>query len=272
MAFLRTTVLLATLTMLFIAVGFVIAGPAGMTVAFGMALFVNFIAYWFSDRIVLAMYRAKKSENRQLIATVEKLAKNAGIPAPEVYEVQARVPNAFATGRDPGHAALAVTSGLLEALNSSEVEGVLAHEMAHIKNRDVLVSTMAAVIAGAISYLAQLAWWGVFAGDERNNGTLVLLPLLILAPLAATLIHLAISRGREFGADYTGAYISGNPKALASALEKISGIANSHPVRGNAATAHMWIVNPFSAEGLIGLFSTHPPIEERIERLRSMKI
>lgn len=272
MSFLRTTILLATLTALFVAVGLVVGGAAGMTIAFIMALVINFVAYWFSDRIVLSMYRARKSEDKNLKSMVEKLAKKADIPVPDVYEIDTMVPNAFATGRNPKNSAIAVTKGLLKHLNHDEIEGVIAHEMAHIKNRDVLVSTMAAVLAGAISYLAQMAWWGMFSRDERNSSTLILLPLILLAPIAATLIHLAVSRGREFGADYTGAYISGKPKSLASALEKITEISHGNPAKGNAATAHLFIVNPFTADKLVGLFSTHPPIAERVERLKQMKI
>lgn len=272
MAFLRTTILLATLTAIFVAIGLLVGGAVGMTIAFGMALFMNFIAYWFSDKIVLSMYRAKKSNSKTLNSIAEKLSKKAGIPKPDVYEIETPIPNAFATGRGPGHAALAVTTGLEKSLDNDEIEGVLAHEIAHIKNRDVLVSTMAAVIAGAISYLAQLAWFGAFSRDERSSGTLILIPLIILAPIAATLIHLAISRGREFGADYTGAYISGKPKSLASALEKITKIAYEHPSKGNAATSHLWIVNPFTADSLVNLFSTHPPVAERVERLNKMKV
>lgn len=264
--------LLATLTALFVAVGLLVGGAAGMTIAFIMALLFNLVAYWFSDKIVLAMYRARKSENKSLVSMVEKLAKKAELPVPGVYEIDSKVPNAFATGRNPRNSAIAVTKGLMNHLNQDEIEGVIAHEMAHIKNRDVLVSTMAAVLAGAISYLAQMAWWGAFSRDERNSSTLILLPLILLAPIAATLIHLAVSRGREFEADYTGAYISGNPKSLASALEKLTEIAHGSPVKGNAATAHMFIVNPFTADKLVGMFSTHPPIAERVERLRKMKI
>jgi heat shock protein HtpX len=271
MAFLRTAILLSTLTAIFVAVGLVIGGFAGMTIAFIMALVINFISYWFSDKIVLSMYRATKSDDKTLNAMVEKLARKAGIPKPVVYEVSAAVPNAFATGRDPNHSAIAVTKGLTDNLSNDEIEGVLAHEMAHIKNRDILVSTMAAVIAGAISYLAQLAWWSMMS-DEDRRGNLILIPLIILAPIAAMLIHLAISRGREFGADDTGARITGKPRSLANALDKITNIAHENPVKGNAATSHMWIVNPFTADTLVGLFSTHPPVAERIEKLNRMKV
>ncbi len=231
MSFLRTTILLATLTAVFLAVGFLLAGIGGMTIALVMALALNFFSYWFSDKIVLAMYRAKPTSEKEINSIAESMAKKAGIPKPKIYLIDSKIPNAFATGRNPKHAALAVTTGLRERLNKDEVEAVLSHEMAHIKNRDVLVSTMAATIAGAISYLAQLAWWGVFSRDERGNSSIILIPLLLLAPIAAMMIHLAISRGREFGADYTGALISKKPLSLASALEKITNIVYESPSR-----------------------------------------
>jgi heat shock protein HtpX len=273
MAIFRTTILLATLTAMFLAIGYLIAGTGGMTIALVFALLINFISYWFSDKIVLSMYGARPYDSREINSMVEKLSNAAGIPKPDVYIVESKIANAFATGRGPGHAALAVTRGLAENLTRDEMEGVIAHEISHIKNRDVLVSTMAATIAGAISYIAQMAYWGALGSDSRERGgALVLIPLIILAPIAAMLVQLAISRGREYGADYTGAMISKKPKALASALEKISYIAKAHPVRGNNATSHMWIVNPFSGNALMNLFSTHPPIEERIERLRKIKV
>ncbi len=270
MAFFRTTLLLGLLTGILLVVGGAIAGTTGMTTALVLAFVMNFFAYWFSDKIVLAMHGAKPSDSRKLNSIVKKLAEKAGLPMPKVYIVNTPVPNAFATGRSPKHAAVAATSGLLSALNEKEIEGVLAHELAHVRNRDVLVSTMAAVIGGAIAFLAQMAWYGMFGRRER--GTAMLLPLIFLAPLAATLVRLAISRGREYHADYTGAIISENPEGLASALEKISSVARAHPLHGNAATAHMWIVNPFRADTLVNLFSTHPPMAERVRRLRQMKI
>lgn len=272
MSFLRTTILLATLTTIFLAAGFLIAGTAGMTIALAVAILINFFSYWFSDKIVLAMYGAKPYSDKEINQIVETLSKKAGIPKPKVYVVQSNIPNAFATGRDPNNSALAITTGLRDRLSRDEMEAVMAHEMAHIKNRDILVSSMAATMAGAISYLAQLAWWGMFSRDERNSGTPLLLPLLLLAPLAATLIHLAISRGREFGADYTGAIITKKPLALSAALNKITDIVYESPTKGNSATAHMWIVNPFTADSFAALFSTHPPVNERIKRLKEMKI
>lgn len=272
MAFLRTAALLGLLTGILLVAGFLIAGTGGMTIALLLAFGLNFFAYWYSDKIVLKMYKAKPSDNKKLNSIVERLSKEAGIPKPKVYIVNTQIPNAFATGRDPKHAAVAATSGLLETLEEEEIKGVIAHELAHIKNRDILVSTMAATIAGAISYLAQIAWWSMFMGNRREGGSMIMLPLLFLAPIAAMLVQLAISRGREFGADYRGAIISKNPLGLASALEKISSFSKNHPTKGNSATAHMWIVNPFKADSFSRLFSTHPPVNERIRRLKEIKV
>lgn len=270
MAIFRTTLLLGMLAGILLAVGWLFAGVGGMTVALIFAVVLNLAAYWWSDKIVLTMYRAKPSNDKRLNDIVERLAKAAELPKPKVYIMRTGVPNAFATGRNPKHAAVAATQGLLDALNDEEIEGVLAHELAHIKNRDILVSTIAATIGGAVSYIAYIAWWSSFG--SRDRGSAALLPLVVLAPLAATFVRLAISRGREYGADYTGALITKKPHALADALEKISAVARARPIRGNAATAHMWIVNPFKADGLTRLFSTHPPISERTKRLRSMKL
>lgn len=271
MAFIRTTLLLGLLTGILLAAGFLFAGVGGMTIALIFALLLNFFAYWYSDKIVLGLYKAKPSSDKKLNSIVEALAEKAELPNPKIYIVKSDIANAFATGRDPKHSAVAVTHGLLENLNKEEIEGVIAHELAHIKNRDTLVSTIAATIGGAISYLAQMAWWSLFMGD-RNRGNAVLLPLIFLAPIAAMLVRMAISRGREFQADYRGALTTANPIGLASALEKISSIARMRPLRGNAASAHLWIVNPFKADSFSNLFSTHPPVEERIRRLKAMKI
>ncbi len=273
MAFLRTAALLGLLTGVLLAAGFFFAGFTGMTLALIFAVFINFISYWFSDKIVLSMYRAKPLEDKKLDSIVEKLAKEANIPKPKLYTVKAPIPNAFATGRNPKNSAVVVTDGLLNTLDEEEIEGVLAHELSHIKNRDTLVSVMAATIAGAISFLAQMAWYSLIFGNRRQGGgSLVLLPLLILAPLAAILIQLAISRGREFHADYTGAIISKKPLALASALEKISHEAKARPMSGNSATSHLWIVNPFKGDNFVKLFMTHPETSERIKRLKEIKI
>lgn len=274
---LRTVMLLGLLTGILLAIGFFFAGFDGMTVALIFAFIMNFAMYWLSDKIVLAIYRAKevqRSENERLHETVEKLAKEANIPKPRIYIINNANPNAFATGRSPKHAAVAVTSGLLEILSWDEIEGVLGHEIGHIKTRDTLTSTIAATVAGAIGYIAQIAWYSMFwSGDRRRGGGSVLfLPLLFLAPVAATLIQLAISRSREYVADKNGAVFSKKPLSLASALEKISAAVMRYPMQGNAATSHLFIVNPFKADVLVNLFSTHPPVQERIKRLKEMKI
>lgn len=270
MAFFRTVLLLGLLTGILLAAGLFLAGTGGMTIALFFALILNFLTYWFSDKIVLSIYRAKPSSDKRLNTIVEALAKKAGLPKPKVYIIDSNIANAFATGRDPKHAAVAATTGLLESLSKEEIEGVVAHELAHVKNRDTLVSTIAATIGGAVSYLAQMAWWSIAGDRERNNA--LLLPLIFLAPIAAMFVQMAISRGREFEADYTGAFTTANPLGLASALEKISQIARAHPLRGNAASAHLWIVNPFRADAFSNLFSTHPSVEERVRRLKDMKI
>jgi heat shock protein HtpX len=266
----NTALLMGVLFAIFLVVGFALGGALGITVAFALALLINLASYWFSDRIVLGMYKAKPSENSRLKAVVAGLAKEAKIPAPKLYEVDSKVPNAFATGRNPRHAAVAVTKGLLE-LDDDEMEGVLAHEISHIRNHDILVSTMAATIGGAIAYLAQMGYYMMFAGDRENQGNIVAIVLIaIFAPLAALLIRLAISRNREYGADKSGALITKNPKALASALRKISQASERNPMRGHSTTADLWIINPFHKDWFTGLFSTHPPIQKRIERLEEL--
>ncbi len=267
MAFVRTALLLGFLTGIFLGIGYLVGGTPGLTLALILSLILNFSAYWFSDRIVLSVYGAKPLKDPELRAAVSKLARKAGIPTPKLFVIENPVPNAFATGRSPKHGVIAVTTGLLENLNADEVEGVLSHEISHIKNRDILVSTVAAVMAGAIAYLAQMVWFGLY---RDNRSVLALLPVLILAPLAATMIRFAISRTREFLADRTGALISGKPEALASALKKISGFVKAYPSEGNPATSHMWIVNPLSSDFFSRLFSTHPPVEERVRRLELM--
>ncbi len=271
----RLTLLLGLLVGIFIGVGYYLGGTEGMILALILALFMNFLAYWFSDRIVLTMYGAKPLRDARIERIVKKLAKEAGIKMPKLYVVESKQPNAFATGRSKKRCAIAVTRGLLELLNDDEIEGVISHEVAHIKNRDILISTIAATIAAAISYIAEMLWWSsIFGGEEREARSLwMILPVIILAPLAATLVQLAISRSREFLADETGAKLSKKPYALASALKKISGYASRMPMQqGSAATAHMWIVNPFRGGLLIKLFSTHPPVEERIRRLEQMSV
>lgn len=276
----RTAALLGLLSGFFVVCGTLLAGPDGALAALFFAALMNVFAYFFSDKIVLMMYGAKEisePDNPRLHRIVEGLAKKAGIPKPKVYMINQESPNAFATGRGPGHAAVAVTKGIMRILPDNEIEAVLAHEIAHIKNRDILISSIAATIAGAISWLASMSRYALIFGGSRDdrrggNNLIGLLFMMILAPIIAMVIKLAISRTREYGADYTGAMISGNPEALASALEKISGIAQAHPMSGNGATAHMFIVNPFSAQGMMSLLSTHPPVEERVARLRGMKI
>ncbi len=263
--------LLAVLTAFFMGIGYMFGGSGGMLTAFIFALLLNFGTYWYSDKIVLKMYRAKPLKDEpELKEAVEKLAKKAGIPVPKLYFIDSRNPNAFATGRNPDNSAIVVSKGLLGALDDDEIEGVLAHEMSHIKNRDTLVSTIAATMAGAITFMSRFA---LFFGGGRNRqgGNLFsFLFMLILAPIAALLIRMAISRNREYLADKTGAVISGKPLKLAGALEKIEHYSKQVPMRtGSEATSHLFIINPFNTS-LSGLFSTHPSTEERVRRLKSM--
>jgi len=276
---LKTAFLLTVLTLLFIAIGGLIGGRSGMVMAFGFALVMNFVTYWFSDKIVLAMYRAKpatEAEQPDLVRTVRHLAQLADMPMPKVYLIPTPVPNAFATGRSPRHAAVAATEGILQLLDSEELTGVLAHELAHVKNRDILISTIAAAIAGAIYMLADMARWSMFFGGrdrDRGNGALqmvLMMVIAIVAPIAAMLVQMAISRSREYQADESGARLCRKPLALASALRKIHDMAARHPMEVNPATAHLFIVNPLTAGGLIHLFSTHPPVERRVEILEGL--
>jgi len=275
---LRTTFLLALMTVLLVLAGQAIGGRSGMTVALVMAGIMNFVSYWFSDKIVLAMYGAKQvtdSEAPELYGMVRQLALQAGLPMPKVYIIDSPTPNAFATGRNPDHAAVAATSGIMRILTRDELMGVMAHELTHVKNRDILVSTVAATIAGAITYLAHMAQWAAMFGAGRHNddeegGGLGMLVMAIIAPLAAMLIQMAISRSREYGADKGGAEVSGNPLHLANALRKLQMANQQIPMHANAATAHMFIVNPLTGGGLMSLFSTHPPMEERVRRLEEM--
>ncbi len=278
----KTVLLLGVLTGLFLVVGKILGGQTGMVIAFIMAMAMNFFAYWFSDKMALAMYGAKEipyEEAPWLHDMVEELARNAGIPKPKIYLAPIDIPNAFATGRNPEHAAVAVTSGILNILSPEELKGVLAHELAHIKNRDILISSIAATIGGAISMLAEMAFWShLFGGrDEEDNGIGGLIGsvlLFLLAPLAATLIQMAVSRTREFAADAKGAEISRCPLCLAKALEKLEMAAQRlAPVAErevNPGTAHMMIVNPLRGDFIASLFSTHPPTQERIRRLYEM--
>jgi heat shock protein HtpX len=281
---LKTTVLLAALTGLLVAIGS-FWGPGGMAIALIFAIIMNFGSYWFSDKIVLAMYHAREvsePESPNLYRIVRGLAYKANLPMPKVYIVDSPMANAFATGRNPEHAAVAVTTGIMQILTPEEIEGVLAHELAHVSNRDTLISAVAATIAGVITMIASMAQWaaifGGFGGrdeDDRSGGIIGFLVLVILAPIAATLIQLAISRSREFVADASGAEISGKPWALANALGKLERSADvsavhGHPADINPSTAHMMIVNPLRGKSLMSLFSTHPSTEERIARLNRM--
>jgi heat shock protein HtpX len=278
MALVRTWLLLAALTGLFIAVGSVIGGQQGMLVAFGIALAMNLFAYWNADRMVLAMYGAQPVDEGaapQLYATIRELTQRAGLPMPKVYIIDNDQPNAFATGRNPQHAAVAVNTGLLKLLSPEEVAGVLSHELAHVRNRDSLTMTMTAVIAGAIGMLAQFAFFFGASGNRRDNplGPIGALLVMLFAPLAATLVQLAISRTREYEADRQGSLISGHPLWLASALGKLEQGARAieNPTAdGHPASAQLFIVNPLHGGAMSRLFTTHPPIAERIRRLEAM--
>lgn len=276
---LKTTFLLALLTVLLVLAGGAIGGRGGMTFALIMAGVMNFVSYWFSDKIVLAMYGAQEvteAEQPEFYGLVRQLAARAGLPMPRVYIIPSDTPNAFATGRNPEHAAVAATTGILRVLSREELMGVMAHELSHVKHRDILISSIAATVAGAITYLAHMAQWAAMFGggrdrDEEGGGLLGMLVMAIVAPLAALLIQMAISRSREYDADKGGAEVSGNPLYLAGALRKLEMANRQIPMEGaTPATAHMFIVNPLTGGGLMSLFSTHPPIEERIKRLESM--
>ena len=260
-------------------IGYTIGGNGGMIIAFIFALSMNLVSYWFSDKIVLKMYKAEEiteSDSPRLFAVVRDLSQRAGLPMPKVYLIPTDTPNAFATGRNPEHAAVAVTRGIMNILTENELRGVLGHELAHVKHRDILIGTIAAVFAGAISMLAHMAQWAaIFGGgrsdNERGGGGLGLLAMAIVAPIAALLIQMAISRSREYLADEDGARFHGNPRDLASALAKLQRGGERMPMQATPATAHMFIVNPLTRGGLMSLFSTHPPMEERIKRLEAMR-
>ncbi len=274
----KTTLLLALLTVLLVLIGGAIGGQGGMLIALVMAGVMNFVSYWFSDKIVLAMYGAREiteSDGPEFYGLVRQLAGRAGLPMPRVYIIESDTPNAFATGRNPEHAAVAATTGILRILNREELMGVMAHELSHVKHRDILISSIAATVAGAITYLAHMAQWAAFFGGGRDRdeggGMLGMLVMAIVAPLAALLIQMAISRSREYEADRGGAEVSGNPLYLANALKKLEMANRQIPMlQANEATAHMFIVNPLTGGGLKSLFSTHPPIEERVRRLEAM--
>jgi heat shock protein HtpX len=278
----RTTILLALLTALVVWIGHMFGGPNGAVIALVMAGVMNFFSYWYSDKIVLKMYGGQEvtaNDDPELYGMVQDLAGRAGLPMPKVYVIPEETPNAFATGRNPAHAAVAVTYGIRRILNKRELAGVLGHELSHVKNRDILVSTIAATLAGAISYLAYMAQWAAIFGGSRDreeggNSIFGLLFMMIVAPLAAMLIQMAVSRSREYMADASGAKVTGDPLALASALRKLHMGAQNIPLQVSDATAnstaHMFIVNPLTGGGLASLFSTHPAMEERIARLEAM--
>lgn len=271
--------LLVALTLILVWAGGAFGGKQGMTIALIFALGMNLFAYWFSDKLVLRMYGARKvteSEAPELYGIVRRLAQKAQMPMPKVYMIEEDQPNAFATGRNPKHAAVAVTMGIMRLLSRDELTGVIGHELAHIRHRDILISTIAATIAGAISYLAQMAQWAaIFGGrsdDEKGGSPVAALVMMIVGPIAALIIQMAISRSREYSADEGGAQLAGNPRYLSSALRKLHMASQQIPMDANPATSHMFIVNPLSGGGLLKLFSTHPPIEERIARLESLSL
>jgi len=280
---LKTTLLLSLLTVLLVFMGGAIGGKGGMLIAFVMAAMMNFGSYWFSDKIVLRMYGAQeitRNENPAFYGMVERLAQRAGLPMPKVYIIPDQSPNAFATGRNPQHAAVAATEGIMRILTPEELEGVMAHELGHVKNRDILISTIAATFAGAISMIGSMLQWGAMLGAGRGDeeegggigGLVGSLAMAILAPLAAMLIQMAVSRSREYLADATGAQICGRPQSLANALAKLQNASRMIPMQeARPATAHMFIVNPLAGSSLMSLFSTHPPMEERIARLQAMR-
>jgi heat shock protein HtpX len=277
----RTTILLAVMTAFIVLVGQMMGGTGGMVIALFLAAGINLFSYWFSDKIVLRMYHAQEvtpDETPQVYDIVRKLSVRAGLPMPKIYVIPEKSPNAFATGRNPEHAVVAVTEGLLELMNREEIEGVLAHELAHIKNRDILIGSIAATLAGAIMVIASMARWSAIFGGSRSDdeegggGIIGVIVMSIIAPVAAMLIQMAISRSREYMADVTGAGFTGNPKGLSGALAKLGAYSGRLPMNANPSTAHMFIVNPLSGRSLMSLFSTHPPLEERISRLGGIRI
>jgi heat shock protein HtpX len=274
----KTALLLTALTLLLMFIGQYFGGQNGMLIALAFAAVMNFVSYFFSDKIALAMYRARPVTREELpraYQIVERLTQRIGIPMPKMYVIPTDSPNAFATGRNPSHASVAVTQGILNLLNDEEMEGVLAHELGHVRNRDILISSIAATIAGAVTYLAEMGRWAmIFGGYERNDnnrggggGGIAALFMLIVAPIAAMLIQLAVSRSREYQADATGAHLTGNPYALASALQKLDAYSRRVPMAATPSTAHLFIIQPLLGMNFGNLFSTHPPIAKRIERL-----
>ncbi len=273
----KTFFLLAALTAIILFLGGVMGGRTGLIIAFALAMFMNVGSYWYSDKIVLSMYKARQlspNDAPQVYSMVEEMAANAGIPTPRLYVIDQEAPNAFATGRNPENAVVAVTSGIMRILTPEELRGVIAHEIGHIANRDILIQSVAAVLAGAIMMIANMMQWAAIFGfasdDEEGSNPIAAIALAIIAPIAATLIQMAISRSREYLADSTGAEISNDPKALASALYKLDATARNLPMDANPATENMFIVNPFSGGNMANWFSTHPSTEDRIARLMAM--
>jgi heat shock protein HtpX len=275
----KTLVLLGFLTGIILLFGRLIGGQTGLVIAFGLAMVMNVTSYWYSDRIVLKMYKAREvspSEAPGLHEMVDEMSRRAGIPKPRIYVIPEQTPNAFATGRNPQHGVVAVTEGIMSLLSREELRGVLAHELGHIRNRDILIQTVAATLAGAIMFLANMVKWATLFGfggrDGERSNPLVALVLAIIAPIAALLIQMGISRSREYFADQRGAELAGNPESLASALEKIEAYSSRMAMQhGSPATAHMFIVNPFKNLSISQLFSTHPPTKERVSRLRALR-
>ena len=281
MNYVKTGLLLVILTLILVWIGSLFGGGRGAIIAFIFALVLNGVSYWYSDKIVLAIYKAKELPQRQfyhLYNLVKELSHSAGLPMPRIYMTEIKTPNAFATGRNPQKAVICVTKGLLELLNEDELKGVLAHELAHVKNRDTLIMSVVAAIAGAIMILASMARWAaIFGGYSRSrkgSGNIIsLLAVSIIAPLAALIVQLAISRSREYAADKQGAYVAGDPAGLAKALRKLRDGVKAYPMQqASPQTAHLFIVNPFRASFVTKLFSTHPPVEERVRRLQAMKV
>ncbi|GMT48401.1 MAG: protease HtpX [bacterium] len=277
----KTFMLLTIMTLFFVWVGGFLGGKSGMTFALIFAAIMNLSAYWFSDKVILKMYKAREvteAEAPELYSIVRRLTQKAAMPMPKVYIIEADQPNAFATGRNPKHAAVAVTNSIMRLLSHEELEGVIGHELTHIRHRDILVSSVAATIAGAITFLAQMAQWAFIfggfgrGGNDEGGNPFVALIMMIVAPIAAMIVQMAISRSREYAADAGGARITGNPRYLASALRKLDTASGKIPMKATPATSHLFIVNPLSGKKVAKLFSTHPPVEERIARLEAMSL
>ena len=277
MNIMRTVMLMTLMTLLLVGAGGALGGQSGALLALVMAGVMNFGSYWFSDKVVIKMYKGKESTSGPLYDVVAEICQQNNLIMPKVFVLPQSTPNAFATGRNPQHAVVAATQGITQTLSREELKGVMAHEMAHVQNRDILIGSIAATIAGAISFMAHMAQWAMIFGggsrDDEDSNPLAMIAMMILAPIAAMLVQMAISRSREYGADATGARYCGNPHSLASALRKLEDSNRKAPMTSaNEATAHMFIVNPLKAGGIRKLFSTHPPMEERIRRLEGMSV